>query len=1110
MRSTGAQSEPKWDRRFRLSSGLLGRVHTSVNAARISACATNFTTIAALLLLCALSAQAATFGKVVPLLGGSADIVLDETRNQLYLTSSTQNYLQVYSIAKQTFLTPIPTDQTPLSAAMSPNGTNLYVTCYNSQLLDVINLNTLTVTAQVSLPAKPEGVAVGSDGRVLISTTGSGTADLLMIYDPSPTAATALTSISVTLSTPTAPTFPSPSGRPFLSVHSQLRATRDGSLIAGVNIPSTGSPSLFVYQTASGTVTLARIVTGTSTTLAISDDGTRIMCGAVLFDASTLAVLAQQNLANSPYPITPGTSFTSQANQGGVVFSPDNTSLYSVLNIAPVTSSTSASTISQLMIEDTGNLLINMGIQLPENLSGKMVVSADGANAYALSDSGFTTLPLSTLSQSPIAVPASSVALLTSDPCGVTSATSSATVPVNNAGKGSLTATAALLRYSNATAATESSATTAPGVRASGSNLVFSFNSAAASQRGTITPPHDFLVTSTQAVNIPNSVRAYENARDSNARGTIVPLAIGPSATTPLNDLVYDQTRQRVYIANTGLNRVEIYDVNGQAFLTPIKVGQTPTSLALTPDGFTLYVANSGGENISIIDPDTMQVTGQVTYPPVAFNATTALSLPSVIAFGLSGLQIMNSDGSLWKVVGSTAVPRPASVLLGSTLPVKLITPSATVTLTMAATPAGEYILFATSTGIAYLYDATADDFVAEKTIFATTTQSGYIGPVAAGPQGQYYVMGGVLLNSDLTIAGSTTVAGTYSAVAAAGASTYAVFTPVSATSTTPPTVAMVNAKTGNTTNTVNALEGPITQLATTITGPAGPGAPGFGATTRGFVGGRTMAIDAAGTNAYAITASGLSIIPLAGPTQAQMPVPSKGGAVNLASYTASVAPNGLLAIFGQNFGTLATPASTPLPLIMGGTCVTLGNVALPLLLTSPEQINAQIPPGTAAGTYPLVVRSIANLAASSSENVTVAKYAPAVFVDSTGQLALFHASGQYVNTSNPATRDEPLTMYATGLGVTTGGAVTAGNVSPSSPLAVSAPVLVYFGDPGYSQAGVIVDWSGLAPGFIGVYQLNLQIPGTHLDGNALPVTISIGGISSPTTGPAVPYVAVN
>jgi uncharacterized protein (TIGR03437 family) len=705
--------------------------------------------------------------------------------------------------------------------------------------------------------------------------------------------------------------------------------------------------------------------------------------------------------------------------------------------------------------------------------------------------------------------------LLTSDPCGVTSATTSVSVAINNSGKGSVTASAALLRYSNANLTTESSATTAPSVRTSGSNLVFTFNSAAAKQRGTITPPHDFLVTSPQAINLPSSVRAYENARDSDARGTVIPVAIGPLAATPLTDLVYDSTRQRIYITNTGLNRVEVYDIQSQAFLAPIKVGQLPTTMSLTPDGFTLYVANSGSEYISIVNPNTMQVTGHVTYPPVAFNATTALSLPSVIAFGLSGLQIMNTDGSLWKVVGTSAIPRPASVLLGSTFPVKLLTPSATASVTMASTPAGEYILFAanststTAGTIAYLYDATLDDFVAEKTI--VTTATGYLGPVVAGTGGQYYVVNGVLLNSDLTVATSAS-AGAVAAMGAAGASSYAVFNPVSATSTTPPTISIVDGRSGNATNTVNALEGQLTQLAVTVTGPpGGPGGPGgFSTTSRAFLGGHTMAVDSTGTNAYAITASGLSIIPLAGPTQAQKPIPSRGGAVNLASYTAGVAPNGLLSIFGQNFGTLATPATTPLPLILGGICVTLNNVALPLLLTSPTQINAQIPPGTAAGTYPLVIRSIANLAESTSENVTVAKYAPAVFVDSTGQLALFHANGQYVNKNNPATRDEPLTMYAAGLGATTGGAVTAGNVSPTSPLAVTASVAVYFGNPGYSQAGVIVDWSGLAPGFIGVYQLNLRIPGTHLDGNALPVTISIGGVSSPTTGPAVPYVAVN
>ena len=545
-------------------------------------------------------------------------------------------------------------------------------------------------------------------------------------------------------------------------------------------------------------------------------------------------MLAQQNLANSPYPnqFPAGSSFTTQAVQGGAVFSADGANLYWALNVAPVTNSTTTptttSTISQLMIEDPVNLLISLGIQLPENLSGKMVVSADGANAYALSDSGFTALPLSTLTQNPIAVPASPVALLTSDPCGVTSATSTATIPINNAGKGSLTTSAALLRYSNANTSTQSSATTAPSVRPLGSNLEFSFNSAAAKQRGTITPPHDFFLSSTQAINLPNSVRAYENARDSDARGTIVPIAIGPLASAPLSDLVYDSTRQRLYIANTGLNRIEVYDIGSKAFLTPIKVGQLPTSLALTPDGFTLYAANSGSEYISVINPNTMAVTARVTYPPLGFNATTGLSVPSVIAFGLSGLQVMNSDGSLWKVVGNSAIPRPLSVLLGgTTLPVKLLTPSAAANLTMAATPAGEYILFAANTNtssIAYLYDATLDDFVAEKTI--VTTPTGYLGPVVAGAGGAYYVVNGVLLNAGLTV-NSSAAAGMVPSMAAAGASTYAVINPVSATSTAPPTIAMVDSKTGNTTSTVNALEGPLAQLALSISGggPEGPAA---------------------------------------------------------------------------------------------------------------------------------------------------------------------------------------------------------------------------------------------------------------------------------------------
>ena len=50
------------------------------------------------------------------------------------------------------------------------------------------------------------------------------------------------------------------------------------------------------------------------------------------------------------------------------------------------------------------------------------------------------------------------------------------------------------------------------------------------------------------------------------------------------------------------MNRVEVFDIQKSQFIASIKVGQLPRSIALSPDGGTLYVANSGGENISSLE----------------------------------------------------------------------------------------------------------------------------------------------------------------------------------------------------------------------------------------------------------------------------------------------------------------------------------------------------------------------------------------------------------------------------------------------------------------------------------------------------------------------------
>ena len=75
-----------------------------------------------------------------------------------------------------------------------------------------------------------------------------------------------------------------------------------------------------------------------------------------------------------------------------------------------------------------------------------------------------------------------------------------------------------------------------------------------------------------------------------------------------LDDIVYDQPRQRLYITNQDHNRVEVFDLSGGKYLVPIPVGNQPTALALTPDGARLAVINSADGTVSVVDPSAAQV----------------------------------------------------------------------------------------------------------------------------------------------------------------------------------------------------------------------------------------------------------------------------------------------------------------------------------------------------------------------------------------------------------------------------------------------------------------------------------------------------------------------
>jgi uncharacterized protein (TIGR03437 family) len=207
---------------------------------------------------------------------------------------------------------------------------------------------------------------------------------------------------------------------------------------------------------------------------------------------------------------------------------------------------------------------------------------------------------------------------------------------------------------------------------------------------------------------------------------------------------------------------------------------------------------------------------------------------------------------------------------------------------------------------------------------------------------------------------------------------------------------------------------------------------------------------------------------------------------LNAATFVPGVAPGGLFSVFGAGlYGASAT------------TTAQFGNQPAQLILkTNPFQINGQVPPDLAPGTYPLTIQSAWGTA---TQTVVVNPTAPGIFVTSAqgsnspaGRTvgAVINQDGTLNDLGTPAHRGEVLTVYCTGLGAVQ----SQGNLF----VAVS-PVTVLL-----NTAELPVQYAGLTPGFIGLYQVNMPIPGGTAPGTDLGLSIKAGGVISNVVNVAI------
>ncbi len=257
------------------------------------------------------------------------------------------------------------------------------------------------------------------------------------------------------------------------------------------------------------------------------------------------------------------------------------------------------------------------------------------------------------------------------------------------------------------------------------------------------------------------------------------------------------------------------------------------------------------------------------------------------------------------------------------------------------------------------------------------------------------------------------------------------------------------------------------------------------------------LLIAAAGTASITVTGDGGGSNALVFTIAPLLPVTTSAGIVNAASSLPAIAPGTLIAIYGSNLaaGTVQAPAA-PLPVTLGGTTISINGTSIPLLFVSPGQVNAQIPYETKIGTAKLVVQS--GNGPGTAVNVEVAATGPGVFTTQQGNhvLALNLADGTLNASQTPAQPGQYVTAYLTGQGLVDPPATT-GDVAPSTPPfpvpTATPPIQVKIG-------GIVanIQFAGLAPGFIGLLQMNVAIPDVPPGEQAFDVTI--GGVAAATT----------
>jgi uncharacterized protein (TIGR03437 family) len=234
---------------------------------------------------------------------------------------------------------------------------------------------------------------------------------------------------------------------------------------------------------------------------------------------------------------------------------------------------------------------------------------------------------------------------------------------------------------------------------------------------------------------------------------------------------------------------------------------------------------------------------------------------------------------------------------------------------------------------------------------------------------------------------------------------------------------------------------------------------------------------------------------------------------VNASSFAAgAVAPGTIVSVFpatalansspavlsSQTANFTDSPSPLPLPTALGDVQVLVNGMAAPLFYVSPSQINLPLPSTLpTSGNVDLAIVSKSSARIYGLTEISLGVVSPGLFTyagSGTGQLAALNGNDNSVNTaSKPLVRGQVIVLFGTGQGTVPNGPAD-GTAAVGAISTADRPRAVIGG---VDVPDANIEYSGLAPGLIGVWQINVRVPQEVTAGNQVSVVVFLRSVRS-------------